>query len=83
MSKTSQLSDSRQLTIILRDELYGGSWRDLEGELLDRRNSKPVIPGLFKRIDRDLREIADLRRQERASNVNLSTLIEKEKIHGN
>lgn len=67
----------RQL-IILRDELYDGSWGEMRSDLEDRRDGKPFIFKLANRIDEDLKRIERLCAYEKAEDVNLGELLEDE-----
>lgn len=67
----------RQL-IIIRDELYDGSWEEMKNDLEDRRDGKPFIFKLANRIDEDLRRIERLRSFERSEDVNLGELLEED-----
>ncbi len=64
--------------LILRDELYEGSWDDMRRDLEDRRDGKPYIYKLVNRIDEDLRRIERLSSYERRHNVNLGEYLEEE-----
>jgi hypothetical protein len=61
--------------VIIRDELYDGSWEEMEKDLRDRLNGKPVIEKLVKKIYRDLEYIDQLRTIEKAEGINLTTLL--------
>lgn len=61
---------------MVRDELYGGAWDELEGDLLARRERKPAIFKLNTRIDEDLGRIIRLRAFEREHGVDLRRLLD-------
>lgn len=73
----SQLSDGDRTLLLLRDELYGGSWEELVADLEARRDRKPFVFKLSSRIEEDLDRIARLRSYEAEQRVNLRELLEE------
>jgi hypothetical protein len=71
------LSKEERVLVLIRDELYEGSWEDLERDLQARREGKPAIFKLITRIDEDLSRIQRLRAFERDEGVNLRPLIDE------
>ena len=71
----SGLTREDKLLIMLRDELYGQSWDELEADLRHRTERKPHICDITQRIDEDLARIARLRDCEDRYGVDLATLI--------
>ena len=59
-----RLSPEEQQLLLLRDELYDGSWDDMETDLRRRLERKPHIFQLVGRIEHDLARIARLRAYE-------------------
>lgn len=72
---TIKLTEDQRLMVILRDELYGGSWEEMEKDLRDRLNGRPVIEKLVEKIRRDLDYIEDLRLMKKNDGINLTTLL--------
>lgn len=70
------LSAEERTLLLVRDELYGGSWEELEGDLQARRERKPAIFKLNTRIDEDLSRITRLRAFEREHGVDLRGLLD-------
>jgi hypothetical protein len=70
------LSKEERVLLLVRDELYGGSWAELEADLLARRERKPAIFKLNTRIDEDLGRIAKLRAFEQERGVDLRRLLD-------
>ena len=65
--------EERQL-ILLRDELYDGSWEEMVEDLRDRLAGKPYIFKLMNRIEEDLVRIERLRRYEEDNGVDLGRI---------
>lgn len=61
----------------LRDELYGGSWEQMLGDLRDRLNRKPYIFKLVNRIQDDIAGIEKLGEFEKKHRVNLMDYLKK------
>lgn len=69
------LGAEERVLLVVRDELYGGSWDELEQDLHARRERKPAIFKLNTRIDEDLSRIIKLRAYEREHGVDLRHLL--------
>ncbi len=63
--------------LVLRDELYDGSWEEMQRDLEDRRDGKPFIFKLVNRIEEDLQRIERLWAYEQRHQVNLGKYLEK------
>ena len=74
----SSLSDEAVQLLVLRDELYDGSWAEMKRDLEDRRDGKPFIFKLVNRIEEDLARIEELAGFEEKNGVNLSDFLETE-----
>ena len=70
------LSKAERVLIIVRDELYGGSWDELQRDLRARQDRKPFIFKLNTRIDEDLSRIEKLRSFEQREEIDLARLLE-------
>ncbi|MEM7166436.1 MAG: hypothetical protein AAF581_13305 [Planctomycetota bacterium] len=64
--------------LVLRDELYDGSWDEMKRDLEDRRDGKPFIFKLVNRIEEDLARIERLAGFEDKHGVNLSDFLDAE-----
>lgn len=60
------------MLIRLRDELYGGSWEDLRGDLERRKAGQPYLFKLKGRIEEDLQRLGKLQDYEEQNGINLS-----------
>lgn len=72
------LSSEERILLILRDELYDGSWEEMRADLVGRRDGKPFIFQLASRIDEDLERIARLARYENEHDLDLGELLDDE-----
>jgi hypothetical protein len=70
-------SEERML-VVLKGELYEGSWDDMVADLQARLEGRPYIFKLAHRIADDLERIERLRQFERACGVDLSDYVELE-----
>ena len=64
--------------LVLKDQLYEGSWSEMRKDLEDRRDGKPFIFKLANRIEEDLKRIERLSAYEDRHNVNLGGFLEEE-----
>ena len=71
----SRLSPEEKHLLLLRNELYDGSWEELETDLRNRLEGKPYIFRLFNRIEDDLARIARLRAYEDRYGVDSGTSV--------
>jgi len=71
------LSPDEKTLVTLRDELYGGSWDQMLGDLRDRLKGKPYIFKLDNRIQDDITRIENLSDHEKKHNINLAEFIKK------
>jgi hypothetical protein len=69
------LSREERVLVLLRDQLYDGSWEDLELDLRARKERKPSIFKLNTRIEEDLDRIARLRSYEQERGLDLGALL--------
>jgi len=71
------LTKEERVLVLVRDELYEGSWDDLLADLQARRRREPSIYRLNTRIDEDLERIAELRAFEAEHGADLRALLER------
>ncbi|GIW72480.1 MAG: hypothetical protein KatS3mg102_2022 [Planctomycetota bacterium] len=69
------LSREDRTFLLVRDELYGGSWEEVEHDLRARLAGRPYIFKLATRIEEDLERIERLRRYEREHGVDLRQVL--------
>jgi len=69
------LTKPERLVLVVRDELYGGSWDELIEDLQARKRRKPFVFKLDSRIEEDLSRIAKLRAFEQEHGVDLRKLL--------
>lgn len=69
------LSPEERQLLILRDELYDGSWDEMRRDLEDRRDGKPFIFALVNKIEEDLERINRIASFEGRAQVNLTDYI--------
>jgi hypothetical protein len=71
----ARLSPEERQLLLLRDELYDGSWDDMEADLRHRLDRKPYIFRLMNRIEDDLARIVRLRSYEEQHGVDLGVFL--------
>ena len=71
------LSPDEKTLVTLRDELYGGSWEQMLGDLRDRLKGKPYIFKLVNRIQDDIARIEKLNDYEKKHKINLADFLKK------
>lgn len=64
-----------RMLITIRDELYEGSWEEMEADLKARLEGRPYIYKLATRIKEDLVRIEKLKTYEEDFNINLSAFL--------
>jgi hypothetical protein len=69
------LTEDDRLLVALRDEIYGGSWKRMRQDLLDRLEGRPYILKLAARIRDDIGRIDKLEKYERRYNVNVAEMM--------
>ena len=65
------LSEEAKMLLVLRDELYMGSWDKMVEDLKNRLKGRPYIFKLVNRIEEDLERIETLRSYEGKHKINL------------
>lgn len=71
----NNLDKSVRVLVILRDELYEGSWVSMVSDLQSRLKGEPFIFKLANQIDADLQGIEALRTFENKQSINLGDFI--------
>jgi len=73
-ARGATLTPDEKDLVLLRDELYGGSWDDMLADLRNRLAGKPYIFKLVNRIHQDIDTIGRLRAMEKEKGVDLRDL---------
>ena len=69
------LSEDEKTLILLRDELYEGSWDEMLKDLENRLAGKPYVFKLASRIEDDIKRIRKLKQFEEENQVDLGTFL--------
>jgi hypothetical protein len=72
----SAMTTEERMLVVLKKELYEGSWDEMLADLQARLNDKPYIFKLANRITDDIDRMTRLDEFEQANNVDLSDYIE-------
>lgn len=72
------LSPNEKTALVVRDELYGGSWGKMRKDLVARAQGRPYVFKLASRIEEDLRATERLSDYERRHRVDLADFLEGE-----
>jgi hypothetical protein len=70
------LSDEHRMLVILKAQLYGGTWEPMLDDLENRLEGKPYIFKLANRIKDDIERIEQMRKFEEEHNLDLTEYVE-------
>jgi uncharacterized protein (DUF1786 family) len=70
------LSDEHRMLVILKAQLYGGTWEPMLDDLENRLEGKPYIFKLANRIKDDIERIKQMRKFEEEHNIDLTEYVE-------
>jgi hypothetical protein len=70
------LSEECRMLVVLKAQLYGGSWSPMLDDLKNRLSGKPYIFKLANRIQDDIERIEQMAEFERENNVDLADYVE-------
>jgi len=70
------LSDEHRMLVILKAQLYDGSWEPMLDDLKNRLAGKPYIFKLINRIKDDIERIGQMQKFEKENNVDLADYVE-------
>jgi len=70
------LSDEHRMLVILKAQLYGGTWEPMLDDLRNRLEGKPYIFKLANRIKDDIERIEQMRIFEQEHNIDLADYVE-------
>jgi len=69
------LSEEYRMLVVLKAQLYGGSWEPMLDDLRNRLAGKPYIFKLANRIQDDIERIEQMKRFEDGHNVDLADYV--------
>ncbi len=72
----SRLSNEHKMLVVLKSQLYGGSWDAMLDDLKNRLTGKPYIFKLVNRIKDDVSRIEELRDFEAQHAVDLADFVD-------
>jgi len=70
------LSDEHRMLVVLKAQLYGGTWEPMLDDLENRLAGKPYIFKLVNRIKDDIERIHEMQKFEKENNVDLADYVE-------
>ncbi len=70
------LSDEHRMLVILKAQLYDGTWEPMQDDLENRLAGKPYIFKLVNRIKEDIERIGQIEKFEKEHNVDLADYVE-------
>lgn len=70
-----RLSQESRMLIILKNQLYGGSWEPMLDDLRNRLSGRPYIFKLANRIQDDIERIEQMKEFEAREGVDLADFI--------
>jgi len=65
------LSDEHRMLVILKAQLYGGTWEPMLNDLQSRLDGKPYIFKLINRIKDDVERIGQMQKFEKEHDIDL------------
>ena len=72
----NNLTEEQRMLIVLKRQLYDGSWETMLNDLRNRLAGKPYIFKLVNRIQDDIERIEGLQKFEQEQNVDLADYVE-------
>ena len=72
----ASLSDEHRMLVVLKSQLYGGTWEPMLDDLENRLAGKPYIFKLVNRIKDDIERINQMQNFEKEHNVDLADYVE-------
>lgn len=70
------LSSEHRMLVVLKSQLYGGSWEPMLDDLRNRLAGKPYIFKLANRIKDDIEHIEEMLEFEAEHNIDLSDYVD-------
>jgi hypothetical protein len=71
-----RLSEEQRMLVVLKSQLYGGSWSPMIEDLENRLTGKPYIFKLANRIQDDIERIEDMSDFESKNKIDLADYVE-------
>lgn len=71
----NSLSDEHRMLVVLKAQLYGGSWEPMLDDLKNRLAGKPYVFKLASRIKDDIERIEEMRKFENQHNIDLADYV--------
>jgi chromosomal replication initiation ATPase DnaA len=72
----ARLTEKQKMLVVLKAQLYGGSWEPMLDDLKNRLEGKPYIFKLANRIQDDIERIEQLKEFENENNIDLADYVE-------
>ena len=76
----NKLSDEHRMLVVLKAQLYGGSFAPMLNDLKNRLVGKPYIFKLVNRINEDIERINELAEFEKANDLDLAKYVDMPKV---
>ncbi len=70
------LSDEHQMLVVLKAQLYGGTWEPMLDDLRNRLTGKPYIFKLANRIEDDIERIEQMQQFETEHKIDLAEYVD-------
>ena len=70
------LSDEHRMLVVLKAQLYGGTWEPMLDDLRNRLAGKPYIFKLANRIEDDIERIEQMQQFETEHKIDLADYVE-------
>jgi hypothetical protein len=70
------LSDEHRMLVVLKAQLYGGSWEPMLDDLQNRLDGKPYIFKLANRIQDDIERIEQMQEFEAKHKIDLADYVD-------
>jgi hypothetical protein len=71
-----RLSNEHRMLVVLKAQLYGGTWEPMLDDLRNRLNGKPYIFKLANRIQDDIERIEQMQKFEIEHNIDLADYVD-------
>ena len=71
----SNLSEEQRMLVVLKSQLYGGSWEPMLDDLRNRLDGKPYIFKLANRIQDDIERIERMQEFEAEHNIDMADYV--------
>jgi len=71
----SRLSEEHRMLVVLKSQLYGGTWEAMLDDLRNRLAGKPYIFKLANRIQEDIERIEQMQEFEAEHNIDLADYV--------